>query len=229
MHHNLYSKAVIWGNIFYGRGLEYAEISHPEAGNPSNVNCLMQQSFDAIDNTRGKWCRLHYYSNAKLGRFAGDATVYHKDFAVAQLNYFFVVKLPSLLDFEPVNGIPVASLLARKAKVIPCRINATTTKWYENLWEIDCNDSLSMDTNVQFSALYNIYPTPIAVVRASASGEPLRRLQKDELNKKLLVYALRRSNECVLHKRSYLETFHPYHNTDNLLRVKRWMISSDDA
>lgn len=205
--HDAFLKVTVWGNMFYGRGIDFAEAAEKFHKTPQ-----------PLEQSRGTWCRLHHYSNVKLEQFSEEMC--HKDFTVARLNYFIVVRLPDSLSHEPVNGIPIASVMARKTQIMTSKISDAHTVEYENLWAVNCDNSLSVDSSIQFTALYNIYPTPLAVIRASAFGFPIESCDSTTETQNLLFYALRRSQECIF-KRSYLETFHPYHNTDNFFQVKK--------
>eukprot|EP01031_Cornospumella_fuschlensis_P033530 gene33530-40565_t len=181
---------------------------------------------DSIDLSTGKgnkdmssWCRIHHYANDNLALY-GRRNSSPAKFTAAQINYFTVLEFPSQLASEPTLHLPIASVTCRSPMVIRHNDSPTGPLSYENLWQISCFDRESYDWEGNwFTALYNIYPTPIATVPVDASHEPINKLQNKATIRKpryLLQFALARKNEWLFNDEDSLRALHPYHNPGKL-------------
>jgi hypothetical protein len=185
-------------------------------------NCLQHE--DRLDLDFSSWCRVHSYANPGQVKYfsrSGDIDV-PSDFALAQINYYFVISLPPDLVNEPVMHLPVASIQPHITKrVTEIVVEDETSLQCENLWQIDCLNNSSFDATANaFAGLYNIYATPIAVVPCGATGSPSSKPDlPDGRPSTLLLYALDRGKEC-LHNGEMLKRSHPYHNETQLQMIR---------
>lgn len=238
--HRHYCTAVTWGTKLYARESKLKSVNdlkregyHPRkcynryAGRyevtPSNTSNFLSN----IDLRRARrnrdmsaWCRVHRYANPDCQPYTADTNSPTKKFAAAQMNYFTIIDLPSEIAAEPVNHLPIASITLRKTLPIG---HATTSSgkrvFYENLWEINCDDIESFDWNGNsFVALFNIYPTPVATLALGDHDSPLDGIGRRP--QKLIQFCLERNREAIFENVDVLNVVHPYHNRRKLDEIK---------
>jgi hypothetical protein len=226
----IYRTATIWGTEFQSRGQNYAESKKRNKRKINNVygsekvfsasNSLNELAFQYHDQNGVKtWCKLYIENAATSYKICG------------QLNYFFVLKLSH--DYI-LDGLPIANVTQRKANLVRRRKTNHGDMgftFYENLYEVDCQDNISMIFDELFIALYNIYSCPMAMVALNMNREPIQPISKyraasnctKETAHKLLLYALKRERES-LHGPDLVSKIYPYHNKDTLVRIKQDLI-----
>ena len=233
-----YRKALVWGTKFIGRGNECSErdehrIQSYDKGKglasygaqnqvkePSNPNNVLRNHYS---EHIGSWCKIHKYisdnANNSSNHNANNRD-YRKmpQYTVGQINYFSYLRLP---NDTLLTNLPFASVTARKqTKVNRKHYTKSGSDVYENLFQVDGKDDDSIDYELPFAMLYNIYPTPLAFT-AYEIGKPNNKEYNIPIcmNNKggtkldhLIMYAMDRQLECIHTHKDCIDKMHPYHN-----------------
>jgi hypothetical protein len=225
-----YKKALIWGSQFVSRGTDYCEkAKHNEESErygadsrrtPSNPHNKLSENYQ---KGHGSWCKVHIHSKDP------KTTAAPQHYLVAQLNYFACIS-PEATE-TLLTDLPFASITARKPnKVYRKQYDDHSRTYYENLFHVLCLDHASLDFNVQYTALYNVYATPIALVAYDTSSNPYLSMKDFKMSEensnsptvkphRLTMHALERQKECIHTLQECRTILHPYNNIHALKNV----------
>ena len=230
-----YLKALVWGTKFKGRGSECSEQdqhriqsynkgkglaaygAQKQVKEPANINNTLRNHYS---EHIGSWCKIHIYqiqSNSSSSTSANIENTPPK-FVAAQINYFSYLNLP---NDTLLSKLPFASVTARKPNRIVRKHFSRSSNVYENLFEVDGKDDDSINYDLPFAMLYNIYATPLAFTAYESKPNNKGVHQPICLNnhhgKKLghiTMYALEREKEAIHTQTDCRNKMHPYHNKE---------------
>ena len=229
-----YKKALIWGSQFVSRGVDYCEKApHNEVSErygadtlrtPSNPHNVLSKNYH---RGHGSWCKVHVLSNDTTA----TAMSQHHHYLAAQLNYFACISPEA--NESLLTDLPFASITARKPiKVHRKQYEDHSRTYYENLFHVLCHDHKSLDINVQYTMLYNIYATPIAFVAYDStnripylSNEDFAMMEDNNQSPtpkphRLTMHALERQKECIHTLPECRTMLHPYYSIHALKNVR---------
>lgn len=235
---NVYRSALLWGVRFEARGAMYREFEIEKENQqqrrygaqaivyePSNAKNFLQREYNTDPVQYGSWCKVYTMQSTPQCN-----TTTTPQCSLGQLNCFMRLILP---EEKLINGLCLASITMRKAEFV--KRNARfdySPNYYENLLQVDCDDNKSMRFDQPFVALYNIYPTPLAMSAWTISNTIHKAIKKydnryernatqQELPTKLLFYVLERQKESLFSIEN-LQIFHPYHSNEPLYGKLAW-------
>jgi hypothetical protein len=225
-HLRVFNEAMIWGSRYSSRGHDCCETrllpkasrsygQEPTVAMSNEANVLATEFYKHTTS----WCKLY-----DRGMPTTTSSAHHA-FAVAQINYF--TTLPDEANESLLTGLPFASITARKHKKIYRKNFAKDKKdeaYYENLFEVSCNENESFDHSRHYCMLYNIYATPLAVAAYDNDGHPIEKVKQHQdpnpKSKFLVLHAVAREKEIIHNNPKCRAYMLPYNNMAALGKVK---------
>jgi hypothetical protein len=225
-HLHVFNEALIWGSRYSSRGNDCCETKllpkvslsygkEPTVAMSNQANVLATEFYKHTTS----WCKLY-----DRGMPTTTSSAHHA-FAVAQINYF--TTLPDEANESLLTGLPFASITARKHKKIYRKNFAKDKKdeaYYENLFEVSCNENESFDHSRHYCMLYNIYATPLAVAAYDNDGHPIEKVKQHQdpnpKSKFLVLHAVAREKEIIHNNPKCRADMLPYNNMAALGKVK---------
>lgn len=209
--------AFIWGTKFYARGEEYRnteEIVYRTARYgaqgeyiPLNIN---------EKNTLDRYHEIKQHYSSWFRSFTCEEEAIN----IGHINFFFVIDM----KFEKyLHNLPIASVTMRESeKVTILRDMNDMNKaemQYENLFSVKPE---LRDDNYIFENLYNIYPSPLAVLPVSNHRTKQQKVYKEPANQPrqkskpsdYILFHIHRSKNCVLDNPIIRENYHVYFKND---------------
>jgi hypothetical protein len=171
----IYKNAIVFGERFTGRGINFRESRAPTIDdaygrvNKTYMPNNLENQLSRFENWKNKkqyssWCKFQCWNNIKQNssnRSLKFSNPYGKSYGYGQLNFFFRVQCPS---DKVIHGLPLASIVSRTFQTI------------EKVDKIDCTQFGSIskhNCNEIFIPITNIYASPILIAAFDEQNKPI--------------------------------------------------------